>query len=67
MAERRRRSSSERLKLLEEKIEKARKEYEQLQQKRWMDIGRLASQYGLDQLEPSGLSCAFERIASEVL
>ena len=67
MSERRRRSPSERLKLLEDKITKARKEYEQLQQKRWVDIGKLASQQGLDRLELSQLSSVFERVAREVL
>lgn len=54
-------------KALREKIEKAKKELTQLQQRKKMEIGQLACQHKLDQLSMKSLDHAFAKLAKELL
>lgn len=51
---------------LMEKIEKARKQLDSLQQKNKLEIGTLAYKYGLNQYDMSHLDEVFCKIGSEI-
>ncbi len=48
-----------------QRIEKAKKDLTRLQQQRRMEIGKLASGYGLDKLDNATLDRLFNRLAKE--
>lgn len=67
MSEKQKMSLKEKEAKLFEKIEKAKNELSRLQEKRRLEIGKLACKHGLDAIENSILDKHFSQLAKELV